>query len=143
MILRLYVQFKPINSEAGISNFKLGIVFWNNFWGDWEIWKTNLTFWKKASLKRALRIGYATWNSNLNSTFFFKLSIQTDNSEFHATITQCHRVYTAYISSECKCKKIESVSATQWTQICLDIVWTELSPLIKTGTFTYRDSSIT
>ena len=33
-------------------------------------------------------------------------------------------------------RKLKSVSAAQWTQTCLDIVWTELSPLNKTGTFT-------
>ena len=34
---------------AGILNFKFRIVFWNIFFGDWEIWKTNRTFWKKAT----------------------------------------------------------------------------------------------
>jgi len=31
-------------------NFKLRIVFWNIFFGDLEIWKTNRTFWKKPPL---------------------------------------------------------------------------------------------
>ena len=32
---------------AGILNFKFRIVFWNIFFGDWDIWNTNRTFWKK------------------------------------------------------------------------------------------------
>ena len=37
---------------AEILNFKFRIVFWNVFFfGDWEIWKTNHTYWKKPHLK--------------------------------------------------------------------------------------------
>ena len=36
---------------AGILNFKFRIVFLEYFfWGDWEIWKMNQTFWKKPPL---------------------------------------------------------------------------------------------
>ena len=35
------------------GNFKF-FSFWNNFLGDWEIWKTNLTFWKKGTFKQSL-----------------------------------------------------------------------------------------
>ena len=38
-------------SLAGNLNFKLRIVFWNIFFGDLEIWKTNCTFWKKATFR--------------------------------------------------------------------------------------------
>ena len=48
---------------AGNLNFKLRIVFWNIFFWDLEIWKTNRTFWKKATFsiginKRAFSILY-------------------------------------------------------------------------------------
>ena len=36
---------------AGILNFKFRIVFRNFFLGDLDIWKTNCTFWKKATFK--------------------------------------------------------------------------------------------
>ena len=37
---------------AGILNFKCRIFFWNLFFGDLEIWKTNHTFWRKAIFNR-------------------------------------------------------------------------------------------
>ena len=48
-ILSLKFKF-PANKTllilAGNLNFKLRIVFWNIFFGDLEVWKTNRTFWK-------------------------------------------------------------------------------------------------
>ena len=40
------------------SNFKLRIVFWTIFWWDWEIWRTNLTFWKKATFNNGHYLNY-------------------------------------------------------------------------------------
>ena len=54
-ILSLKFKFPTNNSKvllAGNLNFKLRIVFWNIFLGDWEIWETNLTFWKKNTFSR-------------------------------------------------------------------------------------------
>jgi hypothetical protein len=52
---------------VGISNFKLRIVFWSNFLGDWEIWKTNLTFWKKAPLPSIISCNCFTVNFFCNA----------------------------------------------------------------------------
>ena len=44
---------------AGISNFKIRIVFLEYlFLGDWEIWKTNLTFWKKDTCSNLISINF-------------------------------------------------------------------------------------
>ena len=51
-------KFPPKNIPKKLSwawnlDFKFRIVFWNVFFffGDWEIWKTNHTYWKKPHLK--------------------------------------------------------------------------------------------
>ena len=56
-ILSLKFKFPVNNSKVllvGNLNFKLRIVFWNIFFWDLEIWKSNCTFWKKAPLDEAV-----------------------------------------------------------------------------------------
>ena len=56
-ILNLKFKIPAHNSImlwAGILNFKFRIVFLEYFFGDWEIWKTNHTFWKNPPLDMSL-----------------------------------------------------------------------------------------
>ena len=57
-ILNLKFRIHAFNSikyvMAGILNFKFRIVFWNVLFWDLEIWKTNCSFWKKASFSSHL-----------------------------------------------------------------------------------------
>ena len=52
----LTLKFKIPNHNsimlwAGILNFKFRIVFWNMFFGDWEIWEKNSHFLKKTTFR--------------------------------------------------------------------------------------------
>ena len=64
-ILTLKFKIPAHNSSmlwVGILNFKFRIVFWNIFFGDWEIWKTNYTFWKNPTF-RIIELGRKTFMS--------------------------------------------------------------------------------
>ena len=81
---------------AGILNFKFRIVFWNIFFGGWEIWKTNPTFWKKATFKWILTVVPSRREVDHRSikicwTFWTRFQVFLEIGEFTEDITEAKR----------------------------------------------------